>query len=415
MKTIHLLLRLLSIRVLVLPISVFAVTPPPQGDYPTENTALGEDALFSLPADAFGRNTAIGFKTLYKNTYGSGSVAIGASALFSNTLGEGETAVGYLALYSNTTGDANVAVGSGALYSNSTGLSNVGVGSSAIGNNTSGNYNTAVGDVALTFSTTGSYNTALGAKAIAFNSTGHDNAAVGYGALNKNSTGINNVGVGSNAGAALTTGSNNIVLGYFGGSALTTGSNNIEIGHVGGSASESGTIRIGSAGAQTATFVAGIRNSPLATGVAVGISPDGQLGVRASSARFKEAIKPMDRASEVLLALQPVTFRYKKEIDPAALPQFGLVAEEVAKVDPDLVARDAAGKPFTVRYEEVNAMLLNEFLKEHRKVEEQAAINQRQEATIVRLEAALREQAGQIEKVSAQLAAQRPAPRVVKN
>ena len=198
---------------------------------------------------------------------------------------------------------------------------------------------------------------------------------------------------------------------------------------------ESNTIRIGTTGTQTATFIAGIRETPIAKGVAlaVGITADGQLGVRASSARFKEAIKPMDKASEAIFSLQPVTFRYKKALDPQALPQFGLVAEQVAKVDPDLVARDEQGKPFSVRYEEVNAMLLNEFLKEHRKVEEQTAINQRQEAAIARQEqdfhaaiaqqekeiqaltAALKAQAAQIQKVSDQLRAQASAPRVVAN
>jgi hypothetical protein len=152
------------------------------------------------------------------------------------------------------------------------------------------------------------------------------------------------------------------------------GDNNIDIGNQGG-ADDSGVIRIGTEGTHTTTYIAGIREAPLAHGeaVAVGITADGQLGVRASSARFKEAIRPMNKASEAIFSLQPVTFRYKKAFDPQALPQFGLVAEQVAKVNPDLVARDAEGKPFTVRYDEVNAMLLNEFLKEHRKVEEQAA------------------------------------------
>ena len=153
--------------------------------------------------------------------------------------------------------------------------------------------------------------------------------------------------------------------------------------------------------------------------MAVGITADGQLGVRASSARFKEAIKPMEKASEAIFSLKPVTFRYKKELDPKATPQFGLVAEEVAKVDPDLVARDAAGKPFTVRYEEVNAMLLNEFLKEHRKVEAlEAAVAAQQkgfESQIAALTAILKAQAAQIQKVSEQIKAQAPAPRVVAN
>src|SRR2546422_7001229 len=123
----------------------------------------------------------------------------------------------------------------------------------------------------------------------------------------------------------------------------------------------------------------------------------------------------MDKASEAILALKPVTFRYKHELDPDGIPQFGLVAEQVEKIDPDLVARDDEGKPYSVRYEAVNAMLLNEFLKEHRKVEEQARINQQQEATIARLETVLKEQAAQIHKVSDQLALSRTASRLVTN
>ncbi|MBA3832252.1 MAG: tail fiber domain-containing protein [Chthoniobacterales bacterium] len=378
--------------------TILAVTPPPGGAYPIENTALGQDALFSLPSDAFGRNTAAGFEALYHNTYGSGSVAVGASALFNNTLGDGETAVGYLALYSNTTGNANVAVGGGALYSNTIGFSNIGIGSDALVFNTTGNYNTAVGDSALGFSTTGSYNTGFGAKTIAFNSTGHDNTAVGYGALNMNTTGIDNVAVGSFAAGFLTTGSNNTVLGFSAGSVLKTGSNNIEIGHVGGSASEANTIRIGTPGTQTATYVAGIRGLALGGLQPVGVNAAGQLGVRGSSARFKKAIKPMDKQSEAILALRPVSFRYKKDFDPEGAAQFGLVAEEVAQVAPELVMRDEQGKPFSVRYEEVNAMLLNEFLKEHRRVEEQEKEIGELKAGLADLRSGFQAQAAQIEK-----------------
>ena len=378
-----------------------AVTPPPEGGYFNEDTALGQDALFSLPSDAPGQHTAIGFQAMYNNTYGAQSVAVGDGALFSNTLGDGETAIGYWALHSNTTGGGNVAVGILALYSNTIGFSNVSIGSSTLVNNTTGNYNTALGDTALTFSTTGSYNTALGAKAIAFNSTGHDNAAVGYGALNKNTTGIDNVAVGSNAAATLTTGSNNIVLGFFAGSALTTGSNNIEIGHAGGSAGESGTIRIGTPGTQTATYVAGIRDVALGGLQPLGVNAAGQLGVKGSSARFKEAVKPMDKQSEAIFSLRPVSFRYKKELDSSGSPQFGLVAEEVAKVAPELVVPDDKGKPFSVRSEEVNAMLLNEFLKEHRTVEEQQKEIGELKVDLAELRAGFQAQAVQIQKMNA--------------
>jgi hypothetical protein len=212
-------------------------------------------------------------------------------------------------------------------------------------------------------------------------------------------------------------------LGFNAASSLTTGGNNIDIGNV-GIAGESFTMRIGGP-FQAKTFIAGIRSTPI-SGVAVGITTDGQLGVRASAKRFKEAIKPMDKASEAILALKPVTFRYKHELDPKGIPQFGLVAEDVEKVNPDLVARDEEGKPYTVRYEAVNAMLLNEFLKEHKKVEKQEAtitrltndfrtVSTQQRNEIHLLSAQLKEQAEQIQKVGAQLEASRPAPQVVNN
>lgn len=398
MKTIALLL------LATLPVAALAVTPPPDGGYPNENTAEGENALFSLPDGAPGQNTALGFNAMFNTTFGSINTAVGDKALFSNTTGPGNTAIGHQSLYSNVDGIGNVAIGLNALYANIVGFCNVAVGTDALSFNTS-NFNTAVGDLAMTASSTGDDNTAIGAKAMAINS-GHDNTAVGYGALNYNGDGVGNVAVGSFAGPPYGfNGSNNILLGFGAGGDLKSGSYNIEIGNPGAKRDE-GVIRLGTEGSQKSTFVAGIRTSPLASGVAVGISPDGQLGVRASSARFKEAIQPMDKASDVLLALKPVTFRYKKEYDPAALPQFGLVAEEVAKVDPDLVARDAQGKPYTVRYEEVNAMLLNEFLKEHRKVEAQGG-------EIAELKAMVQQQAAQLQKVNDRLGSIPPAPRLV--
>src|SRR5262249_19446771 len=167
-------------------------------------------------------------------------------------------------------------------------------------------------------------------------------------------------------------------------------------------------------GTHNATYIAGIRDTPLAhgTAVAVGITPDGQLGVRASSVRFKELVKPMDKASESIFSLQPVTFRYKN--DPAAVPQFGLVAEEVAKVNPDLVVTDVEGKPFTVRYDEINAMLLNEFLKEHRTMQEQAATITQQrkdfEAAIAQQQKQIDALTADLQKVSAQLELNKRAP-----
>ncbi|PYK18665.1 MAG: hypothetical protein DME56_12840 [Verrucomicrobia bacterium] len=359
-----------------------AVDPPPDGGYPGDNTAEGTDALFSLTGGT--ENTALGADALYYNAGGTGNTAVGHSTLLSNTSGDDNTAIGVLALFSNTLGSHNTASGDFALYSN-----------------TSGDDNTADGHFALFHNITGPRNTATGHGALFFNTTGAANTASGFNALLHN-----------------TTGSGNIALGALAGTNLRTGNRNIDIGNA-GVTDESNTIRIGNVANQNATFIAGISGAAVAGGVGVIIDSSGHLGTVVSSERFKDEIKPMDKASEAILALNPVTFRYKHELDPDGIPQFGLVAEQVAKVDPDLVARDDHGKPYTVRYEAVNAMLLNEFLKEHRKVGEQ-------EATIVQLkkdfQATATHQQEQIEaltaglqKVSAQVGMRKPAPQVVNN
>ncbi|MGH8475646.1 MAG: tail fiber domain-containing protein, partial [Methylococcales bacterium] len=213
-------------------------------------------------------------------------------------------------------------------------------------------------------------------------------------------TGSQNTANGVNALFNNTTGATNIGLGLAAGLNLTTGSNNIEIGHA-GVAGESGKIRIGTAGTQTAAFIAGIRGATVPSGVTVIAGASGQLGTIVSAARFKQQIKPMDQASEAILALEPVTFRYRRELDPEGIPQFGLVAEEVAKVNPDLVARDAQGKVYTVRYEAVNAMLLNEFLKQHRKVEEQDRKVQEQDRKVEEQERKVQEQDRKVQEQAA--------------
>jgi trimeric autotransporter adhesin len=291
-----------------------AVDPPPGDFYPGDNTASGEDALFSLDTSAATDNVALGHDALFSCTTGINNTATGDDALAENIVGFNNTAHGWHALKQVT-----------------------------------GNLNTGVGCDALTNSTTGD---------------------------------------------------NNIALGYRAGVNLNGGSNNIDIGNT-GVFGESNTIRIGTTGTQTGTFVAGIRGVAITGAQQVGVSASGQLGIRTSSARFKEAISSMDKSSEAILALRPVGFRYKKELDPKGEPQFGLIAEEVAKVHPDLVVADGQGKPFTVRYEEINVMLLNEFLKEHKKVEQL-------EATVAKLAAA-------VEKVSAQLQVNKPTPQVVLN
>jgi trimeric autotransporter adhesin len=340
------------------PVETRSVSPAPDGGYPNGNTAEGNGALFSLTNGLW--NTALGQQTLYNNTSGYYNTAVGLGALFKNATAGANTATGVYALFSNSTGYYNSAEGYQALARNTTGFRNAAFGANALYNHGSGNFNNAVGAFALHSDTTGSTNNAFGESALAKNTSGADNTAIGDDALWGNTTGNSNIALGSQAGRSLTTGSNNIDIGNF------------------GVPGESHTIRIGTSGDQTRTFIAGIYG---ATGggskLPVYINSSGQLGTQSSSHRFKKEIKPMDQKSEAILALKPVTFRYKS--DNANTPQFGLVAEDVAEVDPDLVVRDDTGSIYTVRYEAVNAMLLNEFLKEHNMVQElKATITQQQ-------------------------------------
>jgi hypothetical protein len=378
---------------------VQAVSPPPDGSYPGGNTAEGHNALLSLTTGGF--NTAVGWFSLESLTTGSFNTGVGAGTLVLNT------------------GDQNTATGVGALLLNTTGSQNTANGALTLLNNTDGNFNTATGAGALQ-DNTGSVNTATGFNAL-FHNNGGVNTAIGAESLVSNTTGNFNTACGADALSSNTTGGQNIALGQSAGSHLTTGDNNIDIGNTGETA-EASTIRIGQEGNQTATYIAGITGQTASGGVAVFVNTDGKLGTLTSSARFKDGIKSMDKASEAILALKPVTFRYKKEIDPTGTSQFGLVAEEVEKVNPDLVVRDKEGKPYSVRYEQVNAMLLNEFLKEHSKVEQQDCKIQQQETTIAQLKkeievvvAHAKEQDSKIERVSAQIEMSKPAPQVVNN
>jgi len=382
--------------------------PAPDGGYPNGNTAEGDNALFNLTTGL--DNTAVGFNALFSNTTGFDNTATGAFAL-QNNISQACTADGAGALRFNTTGNDNTATGATALFLNTTGFNNTATGSRALETNNTGSENTADGHSALGFNLTGSNNTATGTVALLSNRTGNNNTADGQGALTFNSMGSNNTATGRNALSQNTTGSSNIAVGFRAGLNLTTGNDNIDIGN-GGVAGESSTIRIGIF--QTRTFIAGIAGVAV-TGSPVVVNANGRLGVSGSSIRFKEAIKPMDKASEAILALKPVTFFYKHDLDPEGIPQFGLIAEQVAKVNPDLVARDEQGKPYTVRYEAVNAMLLNEFLKEHKTVQEQ-------EATIAQLKQDSANQQKQIEaltaglrKVSAQIELSKAAPQTVLN
>jgi hypothetical protein len=416
--------------------NVFGVVPPPDGGYPNFTTAEGTNSLknlttgsgntgvgwFSLfTASTANFNTGVGAGTLTLNT-GDNNTAMGAVALFLNTTGGNNTAVGTSALLHNDSGFNNTGIGAGALTSNTTANANTAVGVGALGGTTDGGGNTATGALALSANDHGDLNTATGLAALQ-NNTASNNTAIGAGALNQNTTGVDNTANGLQALAANidgnlntaigrqtlfnnTSGSNNIALGADAGFNIT-GNNNIDILHS-GVAGESGTIRIGNTINHSRAFIAGISGVTVPGGVAVIIDANGQLGTIVSSQRFKDEIKPMDKASEAILALKPVTFCYKKELDPNGMPQFGLVAEEVEKVNPDLVARDAKGEVYTVRYDAVNAMLLNEFLKEHKKVEELKGI-------VASLAATVKEQAAQIQKVSARVEMSKPAPRVATN
>jgi hypothetical protein len=406
------LILLLTICLVSLP-SVQAVIPAPDGGYPGGNTAEGQNALFSLTTGGF--NTAVGFLSLRTDTSGAFNTAIGAGTLLANTA-DGNTATGTGALLSNTTGGFNVADGAFTLFSNTTGFQNTATGYQALQHNAAGGENTADGFQALV-NNIGGANTAVGSDALASNTNGNENTAIGVGALAANQAGNINTAVGFQA-LLNNNGTDNIAVGSQAGQALTTGSNNIDIGND-GVAGESQTIRIGdpSTFPGTVTYIAGIHGHTASGGIAVYVNADGQLGTATSSARFKDEIRPMSETSEAILALKPVTFRYKKEIDSKRIPQFGLVAEEVEKVNPDLVARDRDGKPYTVRYDAVNAMLLNEFLKEHKKVQQQeATITQLKKdfgATIAQLTARLDEQATQIQKVTERIDVAEPTLRVI--
>ncbi len=354
---------------------VQAVGPDTDGAIPGSNNGEGSGVLVNLTNGVW--NTGTGFQALSQLTGGNQNTATGLRALFSDTNGGFNTATGVYSLFSNTSGFFNSATGAYSLANNTIGNSNTANGYSALYYNTEGEQNTANGFAALFSNTTGLNNTAIGVGALLFN-TGSDNTALGFG-----------------AGLGVSTANGVIAIG-------THGRN------VGASC-----------------FIGNIRGITTANADAIPVLIDswGQLGTASSSRRFKKEIKPMDQTSEAILSLKPVMFHYKS--DAGGTPQFGLIAEEVAEVNPDLVVRDKNGEIYTVRYDAVNAMLLNEFLKTHRNVEEQSRNVQEQEATIAQLKAAvaqqqkdiqaltasLKEQVTQIRKVSAEFAAASPSHR----
>ena len=338
----------LLIACLTFPLRATAVSPAPDGGYPRGNTAEGQSALLSVTSGTY--NTAVGVFSLLSLTEDSFNTAIGAGTLLANTAGE------------------NTAIGAGALLSNTVGFNNTANGGFTLFDNTTGSANTAIGEGALFQNTIGSTNTAIGVGALASNITGSGNTVIGDGALDLNTSGSSNIALGAGSGRNVTTASNVICIG-------ATGQNVNDSFYVGN------------------VFETSIDPDNLP----VLIDVTGRLGTQSSSRRFKDDVRSMDKASEAVLALRPVTFHYKNDIK--SKPQFGLIAEEVAEVDPDLVVRDNNGEIYTVRYDQVNAMLLNEFLKEHRKVEE--------------LEKQVEALAAGLQKVSAQLEVSKPAAQTV--
>jgi hypothetical protein len=314
--------------------------------------------------------------------YAGGNTAEGQNALLNLTSGTFNTAVGFFSLKNNTQGQFNTAVGAATLFTN-TADKNTGTGAGALLSNTIGIENTAAGSFALLNNSTGAQNAAVGANALINSTTGGGNTAIGFNALPNNTTGITNTAVGFNAGFGITTADNVIVIG----------------------------TNVAGQNVDHSCFIGEIFGATSSNGTQVFINSDGRLGTITSSRRFKQTIEPMDNASEVLFLLKPIRFRYKKQIDPTETSQFGLVAEDVEKVNPDLVVRDKEGKPYSVRYDQVNAMLLNEFLKEHRKNEEQEKTIVELKSGMTALAATVKKQASQIQKVSAQLATASPSHR----
>jgi len=406
-----------------------AVIPPPDGGYPGGNTAEGQAALRSLTTGGF--NTAVGFLSLRSDSIGSFNTAVGAGALLANT-GDENSATGAGALLSNAGGIKNTANGTFALLFNATGGSNTAIGHSALLDNTIGSGNTAIGfnalyhnvggignvasgGNALYINSDGNFNTATGLSALYNNDTGHHNTASGYSALAANIDGNSDTAIGDSALYNMAHGSFNVAVGQNAGFGLTVGDGNVYIG-----AGMNGT-----AAEANHTYIRNIKDTNVsglnADSVTVNLNT-GLLGHLTSSRRYKEQIKPMNTASEALYQLNPVTYRYKKEIDSTQSLVFGLIAEEVAEVNPRLVARNAEGQPESIHYEMVNAMLLNEFLKEHTRVEEQQATIAELKSTVAQQQKKFTEQDNQIaaltaglQKVSAQVEVNRPAPKTVLN
>jgi hypothetical protein len=371
-------LGFLASTLLIAGLAVAAQPPDAETSDAYDNTALGSGAVLNVVPNLTNgpigndaaqgvANTGLGYVALGLNSSGSYNTGIGAFALYSGTTGEHNTGLGYATLASSTTGSGNTAIGHDALEYQTVASQNSALGAYALQGNATGSGNTAAGYEALAVNSTGANNTAFGATALYSNTTGKGNAAQGVNALYNNTTGLRNLGIGSDALYANTTGSYNIGLGYEAGYYVTTGSNNIEIGAL-GTAGDNNTIQIGVQGTQTFTTIAGIYGTMVTGGSAVYVTSTGQLGVQGSSERFKTDIATMPELSAKLQQLRPVTFHYKT--DPKSIQQYGLIAEEVDRVYPELVIRDDAGKIQGVRYEELAPMLLHEIQSQAAEIRE---------------------------------------------
>jgi len=406
------------------------VVPPPDGGYANYTTAEGTNALKNLTTGV--ANTAAGWYSLFTNSSGSYNTAVGAATLLFNNA-DSNTAIGTAALFFNTDGTSNTAVGVSALQNNTNATDNTAVGYQALFSNTggvnSGNFNTAIGSQALYSNTVARFNCGFGFQALFDNVTGEENNAFGYQALTSSVAGFANSAFGRNTLLNNIDGQQNSA---FGNSALVNnvhGNQNTAIGVAAGSNIDGtgnvciGAFLAGESGVDNTTYIRNVNtfSQPIVAGidgVTVRLS-DGRLGHGVSSRRYKQDIKPMEEASEALYALKPVTFHYNKEIDPTQTLDFGLIAEEVAEANPELAVRDGDGKISNYRRDAINAMLLNEFLKAHRKMEEQASQIEQQTATITHLKKEIetinahsKEQDLQIQNVSDQVQINRSNSRV---
>src|SRR5579859_2478213 len=377
-------------------------------NFGTFSTFLGASAgNFTMSG---GYNSAFGSGTMIFNTIGSSNTAFGYNTLFMNTSANFNTAFGTAAMFYTTTGSNNDAFGNRALLLNTTGASNSAFGDNALTSNTTASNNSAFGNVALGANTSGVNNAAFGAAALSGSTTGSNNSAFGTNSLRLKTSGDGNTAVGFLALGTLATGSFNTAIGLGAGNALTgVESYNIYIGN-NGVAGESRVIRIGD-NSQGEAFIAGIRGATVATGVPVLVDSSGRLGTTTSSRRYKQDIADLGGESDILMKLRPVAFYYKPELDSTHTRQYGLVAEEVAQIAPGLVVFDEDGKPETVRYHFVNAMLLNEVQKQRRLIEqqqeeiEQLRKNEEQQVTIARQQAEIQSVQQQLNQMLLRLAA----------